>query len=85
MEKFLLKLADFPRGNSQGLYEYKRYGANLSVSTDKKRYKLYAEELGGTDFISFNLYVLKEGNPLLKPCEMPAQKVMDFVINYNSL
>ena len=40
--------------------------------------KLAATELGGTDYISLNVYDLRKG-PLLKPCEMPAQKVIDFL------
>lgn len=42
--------------------------------------KLQAEELGGPDYISFNLYRLASGDCLLKPCEMSAEKVRDFVL-----
>jgi len=37
-----------------------------------------AKELGGNDFISGNYY-RSVGEGLLKPCEMPAEKVIDFV------
>jgi hypothetical protein len=40
--------------------------------------KLVAEELGGRDYISLNLYRLRSG-ARLKPCEMPREKVVDFV------
>ena len=40
--------------------------------------KLVAEELGGTDYISLNWYDLGAG-ARLKPCEMPAAKVIAFV------
>ncbi|KIN62119.1 hypothetical protein Z946_975 [Sulfitobacter noctilucicola] len=40
--------------------------------------KLVAEELGGKDYISLNLYALSSG-PKLFPCEMPAEKVITFV------
>lgn len=40
--------------------------------------KLVATELGGTDYISLNVYDLQRG-PLLKPCEMPASKVIAFL------
>ena len=43
--------------------------------------KLEAEELGGNDYISFNLYRLASGETLLKPCEMPAEKVIAFVMD----
>ena len=36
------------------------------------------EELGGTDYISLNLYRTKAG-ALLRPCEMPEAKVIAFV------
>ncbi len=42
--------------------------------------KLVAEELGGGDYISMNLYRLASG-AVLKPCEMPAEKVTQFVLN----
>ena len=42
--------------------------------------KLFAEELGGADRVSFNLYFLDGKPPLLKPCEMPQDKVVDFVL-----
>lgn len=38
-----------------------------------------AEELGGDDYISLNLYLPRSG-ALLRPCEMPEQKVIDFVL-----
>ena len=82
MEQFLKRLMELPLGYSEGHYNNRRYGTTLSVSADGKRRKLYAEELGGSDHISFNLYFLDAGNPLLKPCEMPAQKVIDFVLGY---
>jgi peptide-methionine (S)-S-oxide reductase len=40
--------------------------------------KLYAENLGGRDFISCNLYVTSKG-VRIKPCEMALEKVLDFL------
>lgn len=77
--EFLENLRRLPEGYSCGLYRGRRYGTTLEVSG--KRTKLFAEELGGSDTISFNYYALESG-PVLKPCEMPAQKVIDFVIDY---
>lgn len=58
------------------------YGRKYSVSrTDHasgQSRKLVAHELGGPDYISFNLYALSNGAVLLRPCEMPAAKVIDF-------
>lgn len=82
MEQFLKRLNDLPLGYSVGRYDNRRYGMTVSVSGDGRRRKLYAEELGGNDRVSFNLYFLDAGRPLLKPCEMPARKVIDFVLGY---
>ena len=40
--------------------------------------KLVANELGGTDYISLNLYLTRQG-PQLFPCEMPIAKVITFL------
>ncbi len=45
--------------------------------------KLVATELGGTDYISLNVYDLRRG-PLLKPCEMPEQKVIAFLVDLSA-
>jgi hypothetical protein len=42
--------------------------------------KLYAEELGGPDRVSLNIYAPPAGEPALKPCEMPLDKVTAFVL-----
>lgn len=39
---------------------------------------VYAEELGGSDVISTNVYLTSSAEEL-RPCEMPAQKVLDFL------
>ena len=43
--------------------------------------QFYAEELGGNDFVSFNIFLTKK-KPLLKPCEMSAKKVIDFILQF---
>ena len=57
-------------------YQEKRYLCRKETHLEGKLIKLYAEELGGNDFISLNYYSQKQ---LLKPCEMPVDKVVDFV------
>ena len=69
-------------GYSKGHYQQRRYSVVITTGAAGKRYKLYAEQLGGDDFISLNLYLPVSGKPLLKPCEMPAAKVIDFVLGY---
>ena len=78
---FLSALAELPTGYSQGDYSGARWGVTVERSADGRRTKLYGEALGGSDHVSFNLYRLA-GEDRLKPCEMPAAKVIDFVLGY---
>lgn len=82
MDEFVQRLAGLPEGYSTGRYRGRRYATAITVSADKKRMKLFAEELGGSGHVSFNLYFMADGQPLLRPCEMPQAKVIDFVLNY---
>ncbi|MER9432512.1 hypothetical protein NKJ46_27400 [Mesorhizobium sp. M0166] len=75
-------LAVFPEGYSEGIYEDRRYGVTLRRSGDGRRNSLFARELAGTDIISFNLYRLGTDDASLKPCEMSADKVRDFVLGF---
>lgn len=65
-----------------GTSKAKAFGRTYSVSRSDfnagNSIKVYAEELGGTDFISFNYYITQSAT-LLKPCEMPQDKVMGFL------
>ncbi|MFC0407473.1 hypothetical protein [Roseomonas elaeocarpi] len=79
-EPFLERIAALPLGYSEGLCDGRRYGITLRASADGRRRWLFAEELGGTDRISCNLYQPAGRAPLLRPCEMPATKVIEFVL-----
>lgn len=61
----------------------KRYLLRKETQLKGKLIKLYAEELGGNDFISLNYYPQLQ-NGLLKPCEMPQEKVIQFVLELQS-
>jgi len=63
------------------LYRNKKYGVTRTDFNGGKSHKVFAEELGGKDFISLNYYVTKNSRHL-KPCEMPVQKVIDFLNGY---
>jgi hypothetical protein len=80
MDDFLARLALLPKGYSEGVYDGRRYGITLSSSADGRRRWLFGEELGGTGRISCNIYLLGAGRVALKPCEMPAAKVIHFVM-----
>lgn len=79
---FLHALDRVPRGYSEGQFRDCAYGVTLDVAAGGRRRRLYAEQLGGNDTVSFNLYRLRDGTTRLRPCEMPAAKVIDFVLGY---
>jgi hypothetical protein len=75
-------LAGLPDGYVEGDFQERRWGSTIKRSDDGRRVWLYAEELGGTDIVSFNLYVLFEERSVLKPCEMSSGKVTEFVLGF---
>ena len=75
---FLVAFDALPLGTHKGRYAGRRYIFTKSEDLSGAAQHLAAEELGGSDYISFNLYRVSAG-ARLKPCEMPAAKVTDFV------
>jgi hypothetical protein len=67
-----------PAGYSEGQYRGRRYRIEKTLHSQGRSIKLVARELGGTDYISLNLYRLAAGERL-KACEMPEAKVRAFV------
>lgn len=80
MEAFLKKLQKIPAGYSKVIFNHKVYGLTRSNFNKGKSIKVYARELGGNNFISFNYYTIK-GKGVVKPCEMSLQKVTYFMEN----
>ena len=74
------ELEKIATGYSEALYKQRKYGITRTDFNAGKSLKIYAEELGGRDFISLNYYQTQTGD-LLKPCEMPKEKVIDFLKN----
>ena len=72
-------LAAWPSGYFTARYDGRRYGVTRSVHAGGRSMKLYAEELGGADRISLNIFAPSSGEPTLKPCEMPLDKVTAFI------
>jgi len=70
-----------PIGYSEVRWEDRKYGVTRTNYSNGKSTKVFAKELGGSDFISFNFY-FPLGSNNLKPCEMPIKKVADFISNY---
>ncbi|WP_394748227.1 peptide methionine sulfoxide reductase [Spongiimicrobium salis] len=75
-------ISRLPLGFSKVQYQGKTYGVSKRLFNQGKSVKVYAEELGGTDFISFNYYTTLSQNAL-KPCEMPEAKVKEFLAGYH--
>jgi hypothetical protein len=71
-------LARVPEGWSEASYDGRRYGVTKTLRAGGRSVSVYAEELGGTDVVSANLYLADAGEAF-RPCEMPAAKVLDFL------
>lgn len=74
----LAKILSLPTGFSRARFRGRTYSVSKIVYNDGLSFKVYAEELGGKDFISFNYYQIGS-NATLKPCEMPEAKVEQFL------
>lgn len=75
-------LKRFADGYSQGMFDGRRWGVTVTRTSDHKRLWLYAEDLTGTNIVSFNLYRLNGTGLKLKPCEMSSEKVIAFVLGF---
>lgn len=71
-------IKNIPEGYSEGIYQDAKYGITKTIFNNGKSFKIYAEELQGTNFISLNYYITSSSQ-FLKPCEMPEQKVIHFL------
>jgi hypothetical protein len=67
-----------PEGWSVVEYDGRRYGLTRVTRAGGRSSSILAEELGGTDVVSANVYRTSTGD-VLRPCEMPAQKVLAFL------
>lgn len=73
-------LAHLPAGTFTGTADRRRYVVSHQIMAGGRSHKLVAHQLGGPDYISLNLYLTHRSGPLLRPCEMPAEKVAAFVL-----
>ena len=67
-----------PEGWSVVRFDGRRYGVTRTVHGDGRSMSVYAEEFGGTDVVSANLYCTASGERH-RPCEVPAAKVVAFL------
>ncbi|MBD9453930.1 hypothetical protein IB244_20645 [Rhizobium sp. RHZ02] len=79
---FEVALAQLPAGYLEGNFKGRRWSVTVKRSADGRREWLFAEDLGGSDIVSFNLYRLENGRHTLRPCEMSQAKVVEFVIGF---
>jgi peptide-methionine (S)-S-oxide reductase len=66
-----------PIGWSVVVHDGRRYGVTRTIHGNGHSQSVYAEALDGSDVVSANLYDVGEG--VLRPCEMPVKKVLDFL------
>ena len=67
-----------PVGWTEVAYAGRTWGLTRSDHAGGGTTTLYAEELGGPDAVSANVWRTRGGD-VLRPCEMPAQVVLDFL------
>lgn len=82
--RLLERIQQIPLGYTEVYYENAKYSLIKSEFNHGNSYKIYAEELGGNNFISLNYYITNQ-REILKPCEMSPEKVIHFLENYDSL
>ncbi len=80
INSILYHIEKIAEGYSEGNYNNRKYGITKTIFNNGNSFKIYGEDLSGNDFISLNYYITKE-KYLLKPCEMPEQKVVRFLEN----
>ncbi len=79
------RIQKIPEGYSEVIYNGKKYGLTREDRVGSLSIKVFAEEHGGKDFISFNYYRTKSGASHLRACEMPDEKVVHFLENFELL
>lgn len=67
-----------PDGWTEVRYRGRRWGLRRTDHAGGRTVAIQAEELGGAGWVSTNVLYLSSG-PVLKPCEMPVEQVLDFL------
>ena len=73
-----------PEGWTLVAYAGRRYGLRRTSRAEGRSVSIYAEQLGGSDVVSTNVYRTGAGD-VLKPCEMPAATVLAFLRGWASV
>ena len=77
---FTKNIYEIPKGYSEMIYEGEKYGVTRTDFNNGKSLKVFAQQLGGSNIVSFNFYVTSSSENLF-PCEMPKEKVIHFLRN----
>lgn len=76
--------ARVPLGHSVVEYDGARWGVTRAEQVGGRSQRVYAEELGGSGVVSANLYLVGD-EPALRPCEMPVERVLDFLARFTAV
>jgi hypothetical protein len=79
IDRLIEQVENLPLGLSFGTFNGRRYSISSEISSGRRRIKFFGENLGGTDFVSFNAYKTASKGWTLKPCEMSSQKIFEFI------
>ena len=79
-KRIIDRIQSLPLGASKVVYQGVVYLLTVEAFSDGKSIKVFARELSGADFVSFNYYKTATKNILL-PCEMRDEKVIHFLEN----
>ena len=71
-------VAAVPEGWTRVRYQGRTYGLTRRTWAGGRSTNVLAEELGGPDVVSANVHRTSTADHL-RPCEMPAAKVLDFL------
>lgn len=74
-------VARIPEGWTLASYDDRPYGLSRTTRAGGRSISVLARELGGPDLVSANVYKTSKGHQL-RACEMPDQKVLDFLAGW---
>ena len=81
---FYQKIISIPEGTSKATFENRLYIVTKTTSNSGQIIKFFAEEAGGRDYVSLNVY--KAGDRIyIRPCEQPISKSQIFLQNADFL
>ncbi len=77
-EWFFQKITAIREGTSRAIFENRLYIVTKTIFNMGQSFKFFAQEAGGSDYVSLNVYQTKE-RTYIKPCEQPLLKSQIFL------